>query len=117
MRVLLAQRQPFGQGVDDGLPVARYGYGNAGGFGDGAVFADQDVEHDAVDGVVLAVEGHRADYVAALPEPVDAAFALLMASGVPGEVVVHDGRERFLQVDTLGQAVGGDEHVERRRAR
>ena len=91
-----AQQQPFGQGVDDGLPVAGDGNGDAGGLGDGAVLADQDVEHDAVDAVVLAVEGDRADDVAALPEPVDAALALLVAGGVPGEVVVHDGREVLL---------------------
>ena len=75
------------------------------------MLADQHVEHDAVDAVVLAVEGEGADDVPALAVAVDAAFALLVAGGVPGQVVVDDGGEVLLQVDALGQAVGGDEDV------
>ena len=45
----------------------------------------------------------------ALAEAVDAAFALLVPGGVPGEVVVDDGVEVVLEVDALGQAVGGDQ--------
>ena len=74
------------------------------------VLAEQDVEHDAVDLVVRAVEGERADDVAWLAEAVDAALALLVAGGVPGQVVVDDGVEVLLQVDALAQAVGGDQH-------
>ena len=54
--ILAAQQQPLGEGVDDGLAVAGDGHGDAGGLGDRAVLADQDVEDDAVDAVVLAVE-------------------------------------------------------------
>ena len=48
-----------------------------------------------------AVEGDRADDVAWLAEPVDAALALLVAGGVPGQVVVDDGLELLLQVHPL----------------
>ena len=71
----------------------------------------QHVEHDAVDAVVHPVDGDRPDGVVGLTEAVDAAFALFVAGGVPGEVVVHDGLEGFLQVDAFGQAVGGHQHV------
>ena len=81
------------------------------------VLADQDVEDDAVDAVVLAVEGDGADDVAPLAEPVDAAFALLVPGGVPGQVVVDDGVEVLLEVDALGQAVGRDQDVPARLGR
>ena len=61
--------------------------------------------------VVGAVDGDGAHDVGGLAEPVDAALALFVAGRVPGQVVVHDGLERVLQVDALGQAVGGDQHV------
>ena len=73
------------------------------------MLAEQHVEDDAVDAVVAAVEGDDADDVALLAEAVDAALALLVAGGVPGQVVVDDGVEVLLQVDALGQAVGGDQ--------
>ena len=79
--------------------------------------ADQDVEDDAVDAVVLAVVGDGADGGGVLAEPVDAAFALFVAGGVPGEVVVDDGGEALLQVDAFGQAVGGDQQRGGRRGR
>ena len=47
--------------------------------------------------------------VARLAEPVDAALALLVPGRVPGQVVVDDGLEVVLEVDALGQAVGGDQ--------
>jgi hypothetical protein len=76
---------------------------------DGAVLAEEDLEDDAVDGVVLAVEGDGADCGARLAVTIDAALALLVAGGVPGEVVVEDGVEGVLEVDALGEAVGADE--------
>ena len=57
----------------------------------------------------LAVEGDGATTSALLAEAVDAALALLVAGRVPGQVVVDDGVEVVLQVDALGQAVGGDQ--------
>ena len=73
--------------------------------------ADQHVQDDAVDAVVLAVDGDGADVGGALAEPVDAALALFVPGGVPGQVVVDDGLEGVLEVDALGQAVGGDQDV------
>ena len=84
---------------------------------DRLVLAEQHVEHDAVDPVVRAVEGDGAHGVGALAEAVDAALALLVAGRVPGQVVVDDGVEAVLEVDALGQAVGGDQHPRGRRAR
>ncbi len=75
------------------------------------MLAEQDVEDDAVDAVVPAEDGDRTHDVAGLPETVDSTFALLVAGGVPGQVVVDDGLEVLLEVDALGEAVGGDEHV------
>ena len=85
------------------------GHGDAGGLADLAVLLDQDLEDLAVDAVVAAVDGDDADVGRPLAEPVDAALALLVPGGVPGEVVVDDGVEVVLQVDALGQAVGGDQ--------
>ena len=73
--------------------------------------ADEDVEHDAVDAVVLAVVGDGAHGGGALAESVDSAFALFVAGGVPGQVVMHDGGESVLEVDAFGEAVGGDQHA------
>ena len=73
------------------------------------MLAEQHVQDDAVDAVVGAVEGDRPDDAGALAEPVDAAFALLVAGRVPGQVVVDDGLEVLLQVHALRQAVGRDE--------
>ena len=72
------------------VAVARDGDCDAGGLGDGAVLADEHVEHDAVDPVVLAVERHGAHDVVALTDPVHAALALFVPGGVPGQVVVED---------------------------
>ena len=79
--------------------------------------ADEYVEHDAVDVVVVAVVGDRPDGGRGLAESVDAAFSLLMAGGVPGQVVMQNGSESVLQVDTFGEAVGGDQQREARRGR
>ena len=64
--------------------------------------ANQHVQHDAVDAVVLAVIRNGAHDRSLLSEPVDAAFALFMAGWVPGQVVVDDCGEPVLQVDSLG---------------
>ncbi len=73
------------------------------------MLAQQHVEDDAVDLVVDAVVGEDADGLAVLAVAVDAALALLVARGVPGEVVVDDRVEQLLEVDALAEAVGADE--------
>ena len=83
--------------------------GDAEGLADGLVLADQHVEHDAVDQVVRAVVGEHAYDLLRLAVAVHAALALLVAGGVPGQVVVDDGVEVVLEVDALAQAVGGDQ--------
>ena len=74
------------------------------------MLADQDIEDDAVDGVVRAVPGDDPHLGLLLPEAVHPALALLVAGGVPGEVVVQDGIEVLLEVDAFGEAVGAHEH-------
>ena len=70
--------------------------------------AQEHVQDEPVDRVVAAVERDHAT-VLRLAVPVHAAFALLVAGRVPGEVVVDDRVEAALEVDPLGQAVRGDE--------
>ena len=74
------------------------------------MLADQDVEDDAVDGVVRAVPGDDPHLGLLLPEAIHPALALLVAGGVPGEVVVQDGIEVLLEVDAFGETVGAHEH-------
>ena len=73
--------------------------------------AEDDLEHGAVDGVVRAVEQRRATRTGLrlLAEAIDAPLALFVARRVPREVVVNDGVEVVLEVDALGEAVGGDQ--------
>ncbi len=78
---------------------------------DALVLADQHIEDHAVDRVVGAVVGDDAHLRLLLPEAVHPAFALLVARGVPGQVVVQHGVEVLLEVDAFRQAVGADEHI------
>ena len=84
-------------------------HGDAQRAADRAVFAQQHVEHDAVDRVVDAVVGQGTHGRGGLSVAVDAAFALFVAGRVPAQVVVHDGVEMILQVDAFAEAVGGDQ--------
>src|SRR5262249_12304909 len=47
--------------------------------------------------------------VALLSEAIDAPFPLLVAGGVPRQIVVYDRIEIGLEVDAFGEAIGGDE--------
>ena len=113
----VAQQQPFEDRLDHVVAAVGDGDGDAEGLADLLVLAEQHVQDDAVDAVVRAVQRDGADDVGALAEPVDAAFALLVAGRVPGQVVVDDGLEVVLQVHALGQAVGRDQHRPPRRRR
>jgi hypothetical protein len=62
------------------------------------VLAQQHVQDDPVNPVISAVQRDRPDDVGTLTEPVDPAFALLVARRVPRQVVVDDSLEVFLQV-------------------
>ena len=75
--------------------------------------AQQDVQDEAVDRVVLAVDGRDGDRRARLAVAVHAALALFVARRVPCEVVVDDRVEAALEVDAFGQAVGRDEDAAR----
>ena len=89
------------EGLVDALFVFRHGHEHAQLFLDGLALAQDDVEHKAIDRVVLAVEHGAAHLGGLLTKAVHAAFALFVAGGVPGQVVVDDGGEEVLQVDAL----------------
>ena len=91
LSVTAAQQQSFGERVDECLTVAVDWYGYTGCLGDGAVFADEDVQNDAVDAVIFTVEGDGAHDVVALSKTVYTSIALFMSRGIQGEVVVQDG--------------------------
>ena len=112
-----AQQQGFPDGFHHGGGVDRHGNRDPGAALDRLVAADEYVEHDAVDAVVVAVVGDRPDGGRGLAESVDAALALLVSGGIPGEVVMHDRGESVLQVDAFGEAVGGDQQTRARRGR
>ncbi len=44
-----------------------------------------------------------------MAKAVDTAFALLVAGGIPGRVVLNDGVRELLEVDAFGEAIGGDQ--------
>jgi hypothetical protein len=83
---------------------------DSGGRADGLKFSEQDVENDAVHGVVAAVDCDRADDVMRLAEAVDSTLTLFVTRWVPREVVVDDRREVILKIYPFGEAVGGDQH-------
>ena len=101
--------QPFAEHLLDDLGVHGHGDVDAELVTDASVLAEEHLEDEAIDGVVFAIIGQGADGLAALAIAVDAALALLVAGGVPGEVVVDHGVEEVLEVDALGEAVGADE--------
>ena len=86
--------------VDTGI-VLRQGHHHTQFLLDGFALAQDDLQHKTVDGVVLPVE-HGAAYLGRLlTKAVHPAFPLLVSRGVPGKVILNDGREQVLQVDTL----------------
>ena len=88
-------------------------YGNAELLADLLRLAQNHLQHCTVDRIVGAIHQGRADRGAGLAKAVHAAFALLVASGIPRKVVMDHGVELFLQVDALGQAVGRDQQTTR----
>ena len=101
----VAKQQAFEDGLDHVVAAVGYRDGDAEGLADLLVLAQQHVQDDPVDAVVGAVQRDRADDVSALAEPVDPAFALLVAGRVPRQVVVDDRLEVFLQVHAFGRCI------------
>ena len=106
---LLAEQRALEQRFGDLLAGARHRDRHPEIVLDALVLADEDVEDHAVDRVVSAVVRDGPHLALLLPEPVHPALALLVARGVPCQVVVQDGIEVFLEVDAFRQAVGADE--------
>jgi hypothetical protein len=73
--------------------------------------AENYVEYRTVDWIVLAIDEDCPDGVALLSEAIDAPLALLVPSRVPGQVVMDDRIEIHLQIDALGEAVGGNQNA------
>ena len=96
--------------VDDLVVVRGKRHGDAELLPDLLGLAEDDAQHRAVDGIVLAVKHQCANSRRGLSEPVRTALALFVASGIPGEVVMDHRVEVALKVDALGQAIGCDEH-------
>lgn len=88
-------------------------------FGDGDIgpqlasdlvrLLDQDGDHFSVDGVIASVQAHHSDARARLAKAVDAPFTLLETVWVPGQVVVEDSVEQFLEVDALAETICRDQ--------
>ena len=108
----VVQQDPVDHRLDNLLRFDRHGHGDAESLPDGAGLPDQDAEHDQVDLVVGAVEQTGANGLLCLAVAIDPALALLQPVGVPGQVVVKDGIEPFLEVDAVAQAIGGDEDAD-----
>ena len=107
------EQQRLSDGVDDALRVLRERNVDAGGALDLPHLAQQNVQHDAIDRVVGAVEQAGFHLGRFLAEAVNAAFALFQAVRIPRQVVVQDSGEELLEVDAFAQAVGGDEDARR----
>ncbi len=81
---------------------------------DRLVPANEHIDNELVDAVVLAPDRNDTDLGVRLAETVHAAFALLVARRVPSEVVVDHCVEVVLEVDALRKAIGGDEQSGRK---
>ena len=112
---LALHEQAFQQGGQHLVALRRHGHADAEVPADRFVLAQQHVQDDAVDAVVLAVEQQCPDGLEGLAESVDPTFSLLVSGRVPGQVVVDDGLECVLQVDAFGEAVGRDQDLVARR--
>lgn len=66
--------------------------------------------HLVFHGVALAQVGDP-HLVVGLADALDAAFALLLANGIPGKVDVDQGAES-LQIEALGCCIGAEQHLD-----
>ena len=104
------EKERLENGLRDGLAFLRDGDMGAEGLVDFAGLVEQDADDDAVHGVVRAEEADGFDgFGKGLAEAVHAAFALLQAVGIPGQIVMEGGVEGVLEVDAFTEAVSGDE--------
>ncbi len=72
------------------------------------MFTQKHLQHHAVDRVIRTVKGYDPDFRGFLPIAVDAAFALLVPGGIPGEIVMYNGVKAFLEIDPFAKTVGAD---------
>jgi len=100
-----SQNDALEDGLDDPIRVEWYGDRHAERLPDLLVLSQEDLEDDSVDAVVAPVDHHHLDRPSWLAIAVHPPLALLVARGVPGQVVVHHGGEVVLEVDALAEAV------------
>ena len=106
---LTAELHPFEERLDDVFAATGHCHGDPEVALDRFVFAKEDVENNAVDLVVDTEERDDANLRARLAEAVDSPFPLVVAGGIPREVVVDDRIEVGLEIDPFTEAVGADE--------
>ena len=109
MSLFVPEKQTLQDGVHKSLRINRHRDGDSEGIPDVLLLGSENIQDNAIDTVVGPVVGENADGLFLLAEAVDPSLALLVAGGVPCEVVVDDRIEGVLEVDTLGEAVGCDE--------
>ncbi len=97
-----AEENRLHQGATQSVPIVGKGNRHAELLPNAGTLAQDDVKHGTVDGVVGAIEESRTHDPRGLAETVDPPLALLVAGGIPGEVVMNDRVEEILEVDALG---------------
>ena len=108
---IFSQQQALEERLDDLLAVAGHGHRDAQRIANRFMFAQQHIQHDAIDLVVDAIIGDNFDALAWLAIAVDPALALFMPGRVPGQVILRDSVKGMLQVDALAEAIGADQQT------
>ena len=69
------------------------------------MFPEQNIQHDAIDLVVLAVKGQDSNLRFWLSVAINTALSLLVPRGIPTQIVMNDGIKLFLEVDPFRETV------------
>ena len=89
------------QRIGDGTPFPGKGHGDARGSADVLGFAQDHLQHGAVNSAVRGEHHDGAHQRRRLPETIHPAFPLLVAGGIPTQVVVNHRVEQLLEVDAF----------------
>ncbi|MPN15024.1 hypothetical protein SDC9_162353 [bioreactor metagenome] len=91
------------------MAVIRQRHGHAEFFANLLGLPKDHLKNRAIHRVVFAVNERRANDGTLLTEPIHPAFALLMARGIPGKIVMNNSVEMLLKVHPLRKAIRGNE--------
>ena len=112
---LLASGTPEQDVLDDGLHdlrrVGGHGYGDAEVAANSLSLPNENVEHGLIDFVVAPPDRYATNLRLRLAESIDASLALFKSIWIPRQIVVDNSVELLLEVYSLAQAIGRDEHV------